>query len=88
MTAAALDDRVRDVVEDAHRERVGLLEDHRHTPAQVVDLEVVDVLAVEGDVAAAGRPGGDLGEAVQRAQKSGLARAGGSDQGEHLALAH
>jgi hypothetical protein len=32
---------VGDVVEDAHRERVRLLEDHRHAPAQRVRLELV-----------------------------------------------
>ena len=46
---ALLGERVGDVVVDAHRERVGLLEDHRHAPAQVVDLELVDLLAVERD---------------------------------------
>ena len=44
--------------------------------------------AVERDAAAAGGPGGDLGEPVQRAQQRRLARAGGADQREHLALAH
>ncbi len=39
-----LGQRVGDVVEDAHRERVGLLEDHRHAPAQGVDLQLVDLL--------------------------------------------
>ena len=33
-------------------------------------------------------PGGDLGEAVQRAQQRRLARARRADQREHLALAH
>ncbi len=85
---ALLGERVGDVVEDAHRERVGLLEDHRHAPAQLVDLELVDVGAVERDSPAARGAGGDLGEAVQRAQQRRLARAGGADQRQHLALAH
>ena len=48
---ALLAQRVGDVVEDAHRERVRLLEDHAHAPAQLGDLERVDVLPVEQDAA-------------------------------------
>ncbi len=84
----ALGQRVGDVVEDAHRERVGLLEDHRDLAAQLGDLELVDVLAVERDPPGARRAGGDLGEAVERAQQRGLARARRADQRQHLALAH
>ena len=85
---ALLDERVGDVVEDAHRERVGLLEDHRDAATQVVDLERVDVGAVERDLAAARGAVGDLGQAVERAQQRRLARARGADQREHLALTH
>jgi hypothetical protein len=58
---------VGDVVEDAHRERVRLLKDHRHPPSQVVDLERMDVFPVERDAPAARGARGDLGEAVERA---------------------
>ena len=84
--AGLLAQREGDVVEDRHREGVGLLEDHRHARAQRRVFEVVDVVAVEHDAPAAGSAGGELGEAVQGAQQRGLAAAGGSDQREHLAL--
>ena len=85
--ARLLAQRVGDVVEDRHRERVGLLEDHRHAAAQRGDLELVDVGAVEQDRAGARRAGGQLGQAVQRAQQRRLAAARRADQREHLAEA-
>ena len=84
---ALLAQRVGDVVEDAHRERVGLLEDHADPAAQLGHLHRVDVLAVERDAAAADRGRGDLDQPVERAQQRRLAAAGGADQRQHLALA-
>ena len=80
--------RVGDVVEDRHRERVGLLEDHRHAAAQLGDLERVDVARRRAAIApVAARARGQLGEAVERAQQRRLAAARGPDEREHLALA-
>ena len=79
---------VRDVVEHAHRERVRLLEDHRHAAAQRGRLHLGDVHSVERDPAAVRAvPSRQLGEAVERAQQRRLAAARGADQREHLALA-
>jgi hypothetical protein len=47
--ARLLAQREADVVEDRHRKRIGLLEDHRDAPAQVGIDDLVDVLAVEQD---------------------------------------
>ena len=74
------------VVEDRHREGVGLLEDHRHSRAQLCVLQGVDVLAVEHDRARARGARGQLGEPVERAQQARLAATGRADQGQHLAL--
>ena len=79
--------RVGDVVEDRHRKRVGLLEDHRHAPAQLGDVQRVDVAVVEHQRAGPLRGRGELGQAVERAQERRLAAARGADEGEHLALA-
>ena len=78
---------VGEVVEHAHRERVRLLEHHRHAAPQRGRLHRLDVDAVERDPAVQRRRAGQLGEPVERAQQGRLAAAGGADQGEHLALA-
>src|SRR5690349_9437975 len=85
---ALLAEDVGDVVEDAHRERVGLLEDHRHPAPQQGRLDQADVDVVEQDAPGQGRRAGELGEPVERAQQRRLAAARGSDQRQHLALAH
>ena len=72
-----------DVVQGVEvREQVELLEHHAHALADVVDvgLGVGDVLALEDNPAARG-----LLEAVQAAQHSGLARAGGAEHDHDLA---
>ena len=79
---------VGDVVEDAHRERVRLLEEHADAAAQLGHVEAVDVVAVEQDRAAAHRGRGQVDEPVEGAQQRRLAAAGGADQRQHLALAH
>ncbi len=84
---ALLAQHVGDVVEDAHRERVGLLEDHRHPAPQQGRLDQPDVDVVEQDAAAQRRRAGQLGEPVERAQQGRLAAARGADQRQHLALA-
>jgi hypothetical protein len=78
-------DRVGHVVEDRHRERVGLLEHHGHAAAQRGDLELLDVGPVEQDAAVARGPGRRLGQAVQGAQQRRLAAAARPDQRERLA---
>ncbi len=78
---------VGDVVEHAHRERVRLLEDHRHPPPQRGRLERRDVHAVERDPTAQRCRLRQLGEPVERAQQRRLATSRGADQRQHLALA-
>src|SRR3954451_1756241 len=85
---ALLPQDVGEVVEHAHRERVRLLEDHRHPAAQRGRLQRLDVRAVEGDPAVERRGAGQLGQPDERTEQRRLAAAGGSDQGEDLALAH
>ena len=77
---------VGDVVEHAHRERVRLLEDHRHAPPQRRRLHRRDVHPVERDPAAEARPLGQLGEPVQRPQQRRLAAARRADQRQYLPL--
>ena len=79
---------VGDVVEDAHRERVRLLEDHRH-PAPQQRSARSRVMSTSSSVMRplSERRAGQLGEPVERAQQRRLAAAGGADQRQHLALA-
>jgi hypothetical protein len=78
---------VGDVVEYAHRERVRLLEDHRHAATQRGRVEAHDVGAVERDATAHRRRTRELGQAVERTQQRRLAAARRADQREHLAFA-
>ncbi len=66
--AVLLAQRVGDILEDAHREGIGLLEDHRDAPAERVDLDLADLLPVERHAPGTRGARGDLGEAVERAQ--------------------
>ena len=76
---------VGDVVIDRHRERVGLLEHHAHALAQQVYVAVVvDVLAVQTDVARDLAALNQIVHAVERAQQGGLAAAGRADKGRDL----
>src|SRR5213076_3210519 len=77
---------VRDVVVDAERERVGLLEHHRHAAAQLRGIHRRDVGAVQGDAASHRGAGREFREPVERTQQRGLAAAGRADQREHLTL--
>src|SRR4051794_278961 len=79
---------VGEVVEHAHRERVRLLEDHRHAAAQGGRLHRLDVHPIERDPAVQGGRAGQLGEPVEGSKERRLAAAGRADQGEHLSLAH
>ena len=79
---------VSNIVEDAHWEWVRLLEDHRHTLAQVSNLDCVDVLPIEEDLALAPSRRRQFGESVQRPQQSRLAAARWPDQAKDLALAY
>jgi hypothetical protein len=78
---------VGDVVEHAHRERVRLLEDHRHATPQRGRLERRDVGPVERDLTGQRCRPGQLGQSVQRPQQRRLAATRRSDQRQHLALA-
>ena len=73
---------VGDVVIDGHREGVRLLEDHADALAQDVDvhLVLVDVHAVELDVAGDAAALDEVVHAVQAFQKRGFAAAGRTDE--------
>ena len=77
-----------DVVEDAHGEGRGLLEDHADAAAEgeEVGLGVEDVLAVEEDLALGALAAVEGVDAVVGAQVGGFAAAGGADDGGDLAL--
>ncbi len=71
---------VTDVVHHRASEEVGVLQDDAQGPAQVGLANFVDVDAVVADFAV-----GDVVEAVDEVGDSGLARAGGADEGNLLA---
>ena len=74
-----------DVVVDAHRERVGLLEDHADAPAQVCGgHRAVDVMAVEFDAASYRAALDEVVHPVERLEQRRLAAAGWADEGRHL----
>ena len=77
-----------DVVEDAHREGGGLLEDHAHATAkgEEVGLGVKNVLAIEKDLTLGALAAMEGVDAVVGAQVGGFAAAGGTDDGGNLAL--
>ena len=79
---------VGDVLEDRLRERVGLLEDHADARAQLdhVDARVVDVLAVEPDLAGDATDRDRVVHPVDAAQEGRLAAARRADQRGDLAL--
>src|SRR6185436_19515643 len=81
----------RHVVEDAHRERIWLLEDHADVPAHGhrVDVPRVDVLALEVDVSLKAKAPDEVVHAVQAAQHGALAAAGRPDEPrDHASLYH
>src|SRR5271166_352844 len=77
-----------DIVEDAHRERVRLLEDHADVAPHHdgIDILRVDVLAEEMDVALETEAIDQVVHAVEAAQHRALAAAGRSDEAGDLAL--
>ncbi len=81
---------VGDVVVDGHGEGVRLLEHHADAAAQDGDLHLVlvDVHAVEPDIARDAAARHKVVHAVQGLQKGGLAAAGGADERGDLPLAH
>jgi hypothetical protein len=78
----------RDIVKDAHRERIGLLEHHADVAPHDdgVDVLAVDVLAEEIDVAFQLEPLDQVVHAVETAQNGALAAAGRTDEAGDLAL--
>ena len=76
------------VIEDAHGEGRGLLENHAHAAAQLqqVDLRGEDVLPVEQHLALGAVVAVELEDAVVDAQVGGFAAAGGSDDGGDFVL--
>src|SRR5262249_14363327 len=72
-----------DVAEDAHGERVGLLENHANVAPDRdrVDGWVVDVLTAEVDVATEAEAPFQVVHAIDRAQHRALAAAGRPDKG-------
>ena len=77
---------VEDVLADAHRERVGVLEDHAHVDAQGVGVHLEDVLAAKLDRALGAHGLHEVAHAVEGAQQRGLAAAGGADEGRGAVL--
>src|SRR5690606_38450210 len=75
------------VLEDAHRERVGALEDHPEALAEVddVDVRVVDGGAVEEHLPLGPDAVDQVVQAVDGAEQGALAAAGGADEGRDLA---
>ena len=71
---------VGDVVEDRLGERIGPLKHHAHAAAQLGDVQLQHVLAVQQHLAFVARALDGLVDAVQRAQEGGLAAAGRADQ--------
>ena len=66
---------VGDVVVNAHRERIGLLEHHADVLAEVVDvnLGIVDVLAAVADLALDAGAGDKIVHSVESSEERGLA---------------
>ena len=79
---------VSDVVVDRLREGVGLLEHHADASADLdwVDILRVDVVVLEEHLSFDAGAVHEVVHPVQRAEKRGLAAAGGSDQGGDLVL--
>ena len=72
---------VEDVVADAHRERVGVLEDHAHVDAQCVGVHRKDILAGELNRALVVHGLNEVAHAVERAEQRRLSAARGADEG-------
>ena len=72
-----------DVLEDGHREGVGLLEHHAEALAELDDLDarVVNLAAVDEDGSLAADAVDEVVHPVERAQKGGLPAARGADEG-------
>ena len=79
---------VHDVLVDGERERVGALEDHAHATAEVVGVDVFDVLVAERDLALNAAARDAVVHAVQAAQQRGLAAARGADERRDLVRRH
>ncbi len=69
-----------DVFEDRLGERIGALKHHAHAAAQLGDVHLQHILAVQQDLPFVARILDGFVDAVQRAQECGLAAAGGADQ--------
>src|SRR5262249_43488944 len=71
-----------DVVEDAHHERIGLLEDHADVAADGdrIDAAIVDVGALQPDAALEPEAADEIVHSVERAQHRALAATGGPDE--------
>ena len=85
-TMQAVDARaIGDILVDRLRKRIRLLKDHADARAQFhhVDAVVVDILVVERDLAGDAAGLDRIVHAVEAAQESGLAAAGGADQCRH-----
>src|SRR5262249_37973813 len=76
------------VVEDAHLERIGLLEHHADVAAQDhrIDVARIHVLPVEVHVPLEAKPVDEVVHAVKASQHRALAAARGSDEAGDLAL--
>src|SRR4029450_13874174 len=73
----------RDVAVDAHREGIGLLEDHADVAAHRdrIDLGVVDVLATEVDLTLEAEAAHQVVHAVEAAERGALPAARRTDEG-------
>ena len=76
-----------DVIVDAHREGVGLLEHHTHASAQVDGIQgAVGIGSVQKHRAFHAAALHQIVHAVQRLQQRGFAATGGADERRHLVL--
>ncbi len=80
---------VGDVVVDGFGKGVGFLKDHAHLGPQRhhIDIFIVDVLLVDGDLAGHAAAVDGVVHAVQAADEGGLAAAGRPDHGDHFVAA-
>ncbi len=74
------------ILEDRKREGGGQVEDHPHPPAQLRkgNLRIIDLLAVDEDLAGVVRPEDQIGETVHALEQGRLPAPGRAQDGEDL----
>src|SRR5579862_2714857 len=79
---------IRDVLENRLGERIGALKHHAHAAADVVYVEMENVVAIQPDLAFHAAVADGFVHPVEGAQKGGLAAAGGSNECCDLPVIH